>query len=97
MVYFDSTKIMECIDVESITSKTVTLKIDGEKLLNELYEDLKIELKDSEGPIQELTFQDAPFIHIYPNEVFDDKDCRQLAIEIMNRLNSEIKTKLNLK
>ena len=96
MVYFDSTKIMECIDVESVTSETVTLNVDGVRLLNEIYRDLEIELKDSEGPIQELTFQDAPFIQIYPNEVFDEDDCRQLAIETMHRLNSKIRTKLNL-
>ena len=96
MVYLDSTKIMECIDVESITSETVTLNVDGVRLLNEIYQDLKIELKDNEGPIQELTFQDAPFIQICPNEVFDEDDCRQLAIETMNRLNSQIRTKLNL-
>ena len=46
MVYLDSIKIMECIDVESITSETITLNIDGEKLRNEIYQDLKIELKD---------------------------------------------------
>ena len=97
MVYFDSTKIMECIDVESITSETVTFKVDGEKLLNELYEDLKIEVDDySEIPVI-LRCQDARFIEIYPNELFDEKNCRQLAIEIKNRLNSEIKTKLNLR
>ena len=97
MVYFDSTKIMECIDVESITSETVTLKVNGEKLLNELYEDLKIELDEKETILARLRCQDAPFIEIYPNELFDEKNCRQLAIEIKNRLNSEIKTKLNLK
>lgn len=96
MVYLDSIKIMECIDIESITSETITLNIDGEKLRNEIYQDLKIELKD-DGPIQVLTFQDAHFIEIYPNEIFNDEKCKQLAIEIMNRLNNEIQTKLNLK
>ena len=97
MVYLDSVKIMECVELETVSKDRVTLKIDGEQLLNAIYEDIKIELKDNDGPIQGLTFQDAPFVEIYPNDLFDEKNCRQLAIEIKNRLNSEIKTKLNLK
>lgn len=95
MVYLDSTKIMKCIDVKSVTSETITLNVDGEKLLDEIYEDLKIELED-DGPVKILRFQDAPFIEIYPNEIFNENNCRQLAIEIMNRQNSQIRTKLNL-
>lgn len=87
---------MKCIDIENVTNESVTLNVDGEKLLNELYQDFKIEL-DDEGPIQTLKFQDAPFIEIYPNELYPEEKCRQLAIELMNRLNNEIKTKLNLK
>lgn len=97
MVYLDSVKIMKCVELETVTKDKITLKVDGEQLLNRVYEDIKIDLKDTEGPIQELTFQDAPFIQIYPNEIFDEQTCRELAIEIQNRLNSEIKTKLNLK
>ena len=53
MVYFDSVKIKECIDIEKITKDTVTLNVDGEKLIRQIYEDLKIEL-DDDGPIQIL-------------------------------------------
>ena len=67
MVYLDSAKLKKCIDIEKITKDTVTLNIDGEKLIRQIYEDLKIEL-DDDGPIQILKFQDAPFIEIYPNE-----------------------------
>ena len=97
MVYLDSVKIMKCVELETVTKDKITLKVDGEQLLNRVYEDIRIDLKDIEGPIQELTFQDAPFIQIYPNVIFDEQTCRELAIEIQNKLNSEIKTKLNLK
>lgn len=97
MVYLDSVKIMECVELETITKDKVTLNVNGEQLLNAIYEDVKIELdEDFEIPVR-LRFQDAPFIEIYPNELFDEENCKQLAIEIKNRLNSEIKTKLNLK
>ena len=78
MVYLDSVKIKECIDIEKITKDTVTLNVDGEKLIRQIYEDLKIEL-DDEGPIQTLRFQDAPFIEIYPNEIFNEEACHQLV------------------
>ena len=97
MVYFDSAKIMECIDVESVTSETVTFNVDGERLLNEIYEDIKIELDDTESNQIILRCQDRPFIYIHQNKIFDEDNCRQLAIEVMNRINSQIRSKLNLK
>lgn len=98
MVYLDSVKIMECVELETVTNDKITLNVNGEQLLNGIYEDLKIELDDDDSEIPViLRCQDARFIEIYPNELFNEKNCRQLAIEIKNRLNSEIKTKLNLK
>lgn len=96
MIHFDSIKIMECIDVEKITNETVTLNVDGEKLLRQIYEDLKIELSPT-SDYPTLNFQDAPFIKFLPNEVFPEEACKQLAIETMHRLNSQIRTKLNIK
>ena len=96
MVYLNSVKLKECIDIEKITKDTVTLNVDGEKLIRQIYEDLKIEL-DDDGPIQVLKFQDAPFIEIYPNAIFNKEACHQLAIETMHRLNSQIRTQLNIK
>ena len=97
MVYLNAVKIIKSIESESVTKDKITLNVDGEQLLNEIYEDVKIELDDdSEAPIT-LRSQSATFIQIYPNELFDEKKCKQLAIEIKNRLNNEIKTKLNLR
>lgn len=98
MVHLTSTKIMECIDVEKITNETVTLNIDGEKLRQQLYDDLKFKTTTDYGDdVPAVYFQDAPFAKFYPNEVFDEEACKQLAIELTNRLNSQIKTKLNIK
>ena len=96
MVYLDSIKIKECIDVEKITKDTVTLNVDGEKLIRQIYEDLKIELSTT-SDYPTLNFQDAPFIKFYPNEIFNEEACHQLAIETMHRLNSQIRTQLNIK
>lgn len=97
MVYLDSVKIKEYIDVKNITNESVTLKLDGEKLINDLYNDIRVDIKDNDGPVQELECLDAPFIHIYPNEIFNEKDCKQLAIELKNMLNNRIRSQLNLK
>ena len=97
MVYLDSVKIKKYIDVKNITNESVTLKIDGEKLINDLYNDICVDITDNDGPVQELECLDAPFIHIYPNEIFNEKDCKQLAIELKNMLNNRIRSQLNLK
>ena len=95
-MYLDSAKIMKYLDVKNITNESVTLKLDGEKLINDLYKDIHVDIKDNEGPVQELECMDAPFIHIYPNEIFNEKDCKQLAIELKNILNNRIKSQLEL-
>ena len=45
MVYLDSVKIKECIDIEKITKDTVTLNVDGEKLIRKIW--MKISLLSS--------------------------------------------------
>ena len=97
MVYLNAVKIIKSIESESVTKDKITLNVDGEQLLNEIYEDVKIELDDDPEAHITLRSQNATFIQIYPNELFDEKKCKQLAIEIKNRLNNEIKTKLNLR
>ena len=44
-----------------------------------------------------INFMDYPFIELTPNELFSERECTQLAKEIVNRLNEKIKTQLNLK
>ena len=96
MVYFDSARMINSINIEKITSESITFNVDGEKLVKEIYEDLKIELNEEDTPYIRLTCQDATFIQIVPNEIFDNETCRQIAIKIMNNLNNEIKTKLGV-
>lgn len=97
MVNLDSEKLMECIDVDKATEDSVTLTINGKKLIQEIYEDLKLDVReDYAEDVPAVYFQDSPFIKIYPNETFDEKFCNQLALEIRNRLNNEFKTKLGI-
>lgn len=96
-MFIDDKKMMECIDIESVTKEHITFNVDGEKLVKEIYENLKIRLSEDEIIPLRLTFQDAPFIEIYPNEIYDTDDCRQLAEKIKNELNSQIKEHLKIK
>lgn len=96
MVLLDSEKLVECVEWSTATDKRVTLKVDGEQLKKAIYDDIKIELADPDSIKPLLRCQDAPFIEFYPNELFDAEDCNQIAIEIMNRINSQIKAKLNI-
>lgn len=98
MVNLDSEKLIECIDVDKATEYSVTLNVNGKKLIQEIYEDLKLEVtEDYADDVPAVYFQDGPFIKIYPNETFDEKFCNQLALELCNRLNSEFKTRLGIK
>lgn len=98
MVMLDSEKLIECIDVDKATEDSLTLTINGKKLIQEIYNDLKLEVKeDYADDVPAVYFQDGPFIKIYPNETFDEKFCNQLALELCNRLNSEFKTRLGIK
>lgn len=97
MVYLDSNKIMECVEWETITNDTVTFNVDGEKLRQAIYEDLKITIDDSDSEYEiKLIFQDVPFIRLHPNEVFTERDCKQFAVEMSNILTNRIKSKLNM-
>ena len=91
----DSKKLMECVEWESVKGDEITIHVDGEKLKEEVYENLRIKL--GRGELISLSFQDGPFIEIIPNELFDEDYCKQLSIELMNRLNNTIKAKLNIK
>lgn len=97
MVYLDSAKIMECIDIESVTKDTITLNVNGEELTKAIYEDIQIKLDEEELIPTRLTVMDAPFIEIYPNEMFTMDDCQELAVKIMDKLNSQIRAKLKIK
>lgn len=97
MVYLDLVKIMECIDIESVTKDTITLNINGEELTKTIYEEVKIKLDERETIPTRLTVMDAPFIEIYPNEMFTMDDCQELAVKIMDKLNSQVRAKLEIK
>lgn len=88
--------MMEYIDIKSITKEHITFNVDGEKLVKEIYENIKLELEDSSTPIR-LNFQNEAFIKIYPNDLYSKNDCKQLAEEIKNELNSQIKEQLKIK
>ena len=94
---FIDDKKMECIDIKSVTKEHITFNVDGEKLVKEIYENLKIGLSEDELIPIRLTFQDAPFIEIYPNEMFTMDDCQELAVKIRDKLNSQIRAKLKIK
>lgn len=96
-MFIDDKKMMECIDIKSVTKEHITFNVDGEKLVKEIYENLKIGLSEDELIPIRLTFQDAPFIEIYPNEMFTMDDCQELAVKIRDKLNSQIRAKLKIK
>lgn len=92
---FDTLKLMECIDFKEITKDTVTLKIDGEKLIQQIYDEVHITIEDNDTY---LTLQSGrhDLIDITPGSIFNKGDCMQLANEIKNILNNRIKSKLEL-
>ena len=100
MVLITSQMLLECIDWETATKDTITIKkIDVEKLREMVYDDIKLSL-DNYGRDDEDTTtvycQDAPFITLNTNELFSKENCEQLAIEIINRLNTEMKSRLRV-
>lgn len=95
-MYIDGKKMMEYIDIKSITKEHITFNVDGEKLVKEIYENIKLNLDDNSIPIR-LNFQNEVFIKIYPNEIYDKEHCKHLANQIKNELNSQIKEQLKIK
>lgn len=86
------------VNIEKTTKDYLVLNINGEQILQDLYDELKLELKEEDCDDYEMTllFQDYPLIKIYPNEFFNEKDCKQLLIEIQNRFNDKFKTALRV-
>lgn len=96
MVFLDIDKLVNCVDWENATQDKITVNVDGEKLKQKIYEDIKVRLiEGTENPIK-LTMMDYPFVDIYPNEIMTEDDCKKWAIEIRNTINNRIKSKLKI-
>lgn len=94
---FDNVKLMECIDWEQITKDTVTIKVDGEKLRETLYDELHVVMRKHHENSYGLYSNGILFCNITPGGIFSENDCKQLAIEIKNTMNNRIRSTLNLK
>ena len=95
-MFLDIDKLVNCVDWENATQDKITVNVDGEKLKQKIYEDIKVRLiEGTENPIK-LTMMDYPFVDIYPNEIMTEDDCKKWAIEIRNTINNRIKSKLKI-
>ena len=97
MVEFDNVKLMECVDWEQITKDTVTIKVDGEKLCETIYDEVHVVMRKHHENSYGLYSNGILFCNITPGGIFSEKDCKQLAIEIKNTMNNRIRSTLNLK
>lgn len=95
-MYIDEIQLLKSVKWDSISKSEITLTINGEELRQELFEELKLKIDENSNHPIKIKFQDYSFVEIMPNECFNENECKQLAIEIINRINSELKTKLNL-
>lgn len=96
-MFLDDIKLLNSVKWESATKDTVTLTVDGDLLRQEVYESLKLEIDEGFTDTVRINFQDYPFIELIPNELFDENYCKQLATEIVNRVNEQMKSQLDIK
>ena len=92
----DTAKLIECVDWEGITDDKVTINVDGEKLRETIYNEVKVTIKQHHEDSFGLYSNGLMFCNITPGGIFSEDDCRQLAIEIQNKLNNRIRSKLDL-
>lgn len=95
-MYINDIQLLKSVKWDSITKDEVTLTINGEELRQEVYEELKLKIDERFSNPVKVNFQDYLFLEITPNECFNEKECMQLAKEIVNTLNNQIKTQLKL-
>ena len=89
--------LYDCIDFENITNDTVTIKCDGEKLREQIYNQLKIVMDDNPEIGCVALYQDNNlFACINATETITEDDVRRISLELMNRINNEIKTRLHM-
>lgn len=94
-MFIDDKKIMECVNIEETTKDKIVLNVNGEKIIEEIYEDNKIKIHETPEKIL-LYSGDVVLIEIYFDIILSKKECQQLAIEIINRLNNSMKTSLGI-
>lgn len=95
MVNIDNEMLMNCVEWKTISKDAITIKVDGEKLRKEIYNEICITIEDNETYIT-LQSGNHDLIDITPGNVFNKADCLRIAAEMKNILNNRIKSKLEL-
>ena len=83
MVNMDNEMLMNCVEWKTINKDTITLKIDGEKLREEIYNEICITIEDNDTYIT-LKSGYHDLIDITPGSVFNKGDCLNIATEMKN-------------
>ena len=91
--------IINNVNIEETTSNKIVINVNGEQLLHDLYNELKLEFKEEDWDDYEmiLKFQEYPFIKIYPNDIFSERDCSKILISIQEELNKQLRESLGVK
>lgn len=92
---FDTTKLMKDVMWSEIEGDYVKIKVDGEQLRKNLYEEIHITIEDNDTYI---TLQSGyhDLIDITPGSVFNKGDCLKIATEMKNILNNCIRAQLEM-
>lgn len=92
---FDTTKLMKDVMWSEIEGDYVKIKVDGEQLRKNLYEEIHITIVDNEHYIT-LQSRNHDLIDITPGSVFNKGDCLKIATEMKNILNNRIRAQLEM-
>lgn len=92
---FDTTKLMKDVIWSEIEGDYVKVRVDGELLRKNLYEEIHITIEDNDTYIT-LKSGIHDLIGITPGSVFNKGDCLNIATEMKNILNNRIKSQLEM-
>lgn len=96
---FDEEIIYNNVNIEETNGDKLVINVNGDQILQDLYNEFKLELKEEDCNDDEMTlrFQDYPFVKIYPNDIFSERDCSKILISIQDELNKQLKEALGVK